>query len=72
MVKQCPVWFDMTHCIPKTRLCNVISLEWCVVRDTGGEVVNKWRINHMFVYGDNQVSTHTKNVVLDYLIEPLN
>jgi hypothetical protein len=71
-MEQYPVWFDMTHCIPQTRFRNVFSLEWCVFRDISGKIVNKWRIDKRFVYDDNQVSTHTKNVVLDSMIEMLH
>ena len=69
-VEQYPLWLDMSHCIPETQL-RVSSLEWRVFRDMSGEVANKWRINHTFIYDDNQVSTNAKNAVLDCMIEPL-
>lgn len=70
-VEQYPVWVDMSHCIPETRLRDVSSLEWRVFRDMSGEVASKWRINRTFIYDDKQVGPHARNAVLDSMIEPL-
>ena len=72
-VEQQIPWIDITDRVPDARLSSKVStFELRTFYTAKGTIACKWRVNKKYVYDDAQISTKTRNAVLDTMLKPMH